>query len=207
MHIALILGSVRDGRKSNRVAQHLLTLLQEVPEVTTSLLDLATWQLPLLTDRWSQSPEPNPQLAAFSLELSRADGIILISPEYHGSYTGVLKNAIDHFWNEFKKKPIGVVSTGSGRFGGINASSEMQNLVLSLGAFPMPTKLIVPFVHQTYAEDATPTDERSSKDASTFIEEFVWFSNALLVAKQHHASQNTIYLKHTKKSSQNEMTS
>lgn len=183
MNIVLILGSVREGRKTDRVALHLKALLEAQEGTTVTLLDLAEFRLPVFSSRWAKESEPDPAIVAFSNELSQADAMVLISPEYHGSYTGVLKNALDHYWGEFKRKPIGVVTTGSGKFGGINASSEMQQLVLSLGAFPMPTKLLVPFIQDAFTETGEPSDERVKLDCLKFVEEFIWFSQAISSAK------------------------
>lgn len=183
MNIALILGSVRAGRKSNRVALYIQSLLEKEQDISVTLLDLAEFKLPVFSSRWAKESEPASSIVEFSNELSQADAMVLISPEYHGSYTGVLKNALDHYWGEFKRKPIGVVSTGSGRFGGINASSDMQQLVLSLGAFPMPTKLLVPFVQDAFSETGEPNIERVKLDCQRFVDEFLWFAEAITVAK------------------------
>lgn len=184
MNVVLILGSVREGRKTNRVALHLASLFEALDGVTVTLLDLAEYNLPVFSNRWAKEPDPDPSIVKFAGELAAADAMVLISPEYHGSYTGVLKNALDHYWGEFKRKPIGVVTTGSGRFGGVNASSEMQQLVLSLGAFPMPTKLLVPFVQDAFAEEGACINDRVGQDSLTFVEEFVWFSRAIVAAKK-----------------------
>ncbi len=173
MNIALILGSVREGRKTDRVALYLKELLERQEGVSVTLLDLAEFRLPVFSSRWAKESDPDPAIVAFAKELSQADSMVLISPEYHGSYTGVLKNALDHYWGEFKRKPIGVVTTGSGRFGGVNASSEMQQLILSLGGFPMPTKLLVPFVQDAFSEAGAPIDERVQLDCIRFVQEFV----------------------------------
>ncbi|MEO0471661.1 MAG: NAD(P)H-dependent oxidoreductase, partial [Bacteroidota bacterium] len=138
MNIAIISGSVRSGRHSHKVATYLHQQLSLRDGIKVDLMDLHTWQLPILENRWKKLDNPPSNLVNFSASLQTADGLIFVSPEYHGSYTGVLKNAVDHYWHEFHRKPIGVVATGSGKFGGINASTEMQQLILSLGAFPMP---------------------------------------------------------------------
>ena len=192
MKIALLLGSVREDRKSDRVAHHLLRLLEGQPGIEPTLLDLIEYPAPILVNRWKKDKAPNPVLPALSQHLSEADAMIFISPEYHGSYTGVLKNTIDHFWEEFKRKPIGVVATGSGRFGGINGSTEMQQLVLSLGAFPMPKKLIVPFIHEVYDQNGTPLDARTEMEARDFIAEFLWFATALHTARTRQQAHSNI---------------
>lgn len=183
MKIAIILGSVRAGRKTGKVAHYLHHKLADIAEISPLLMDLRERNLPLLTDRWEKQPMPSDTLAQFSQELKGADAMIFVTPEYHGSYSGVLKNAVDHFWKEFHRKPIGVVCTGSGKFGGINASMELQHLILSLGAYPMPMKLLVPHVGAAFEEDLIPRDESFKKSAQIFLDEFLWFCRAIVNAK------------------------
>jgi len=184
MNIVIIIGSVREGRQTHKIGLYLYQLLEQMPLVDTQLLDLAEYELPILTDRWEKQENPPNILPNVSKLLKQSDAIILCSPEYHGSYSGVLKNAIDHYWKEFQRKPMGVVATGSGRFGGINASTEMQHLILSLGAFPMPYKLIVPHIQHAFDENDLPIDEKLIQNTQRFIREFLWFAWAICKAKQ-----------------------
>lgn len=188
MKVTIVLGSVREGRKSDRVAMHLHQLLGEEEGVTPFLLDLKEYPLPQYTNRWKDQSNPDPNLPQVSRIISESEGLILISPEYHGSYTGVLKNAVDHYWKEFQRKVIGVVSTGAGRMGGINASTEMQQLVLSLGAYPIPYKLLVPRVQEAYTIEGVPTNEQVIKDARKFLDEYLWLLKAVSFAKQKELS-------------------
>lgn len=188
MNIISILGSIRESRRSHLIAHYLDQRLQEWENVNHKILDLAETPLPMLDSRWEKEVNPNPALPQYSKYLRDADSIILISPEYHGSYTGVLKNALDHFWKEFERKPMGVVTTGSGRMGGINASTQMQILILSLGAYPMPYKLLVPRIATAFGEDGMPLDPTLTESTDKFIKEFVWFTDAFLSAKEKELS-------------------
>jgi NAD(P)H-dependent FMN reductase len=129
-------------------------------------------------------------LAAIQQLLDSADAMIFLSPEYHGSYSGALKNALDYFWKEFARKPIGVVAVASGKFGGINASTDMQQLVLSLGGFPMPFKLLIPTVQHVFDEEGKLIDEFLSKSFDKFVHEYAWFAEAIADRKAKEA--NTI---------------
>jgi len=184
MKITLILGSIREGRKSDRVARYLHSLLDQIEGVDAQLLDLKDTPLPQFTYRWKKKETPDQNLVRVGRLLEESDGVIFVSPEYHGSYTGVLKNAVDHYWKEFSKKPIGVVSTGSGRMGGINGSSEMQQLVLSLGAYPIPRKLIVPYVQHNFTEEGLPTEDWLKEDCDKFLRDYLWLTRAIVKAKQ-----------------------
>lgn len=176
IHIVIILGSTRQARKSDRIAFYLKEQLALRPEVKVELLDLAQTSIPIFEERWQGKANPPIELLNISKQLQQADALIFCSPEYHGSYTGAFKNALDHFWKEFKRKPIGVVTTGAGKMGGINASTQMQLLILSLSAYPMPFKLLVPFIQHAFDEEGNPKEEFLINQTELFIDEFLWFS-------------------------------
>lgn len=179
MNILILSGSVRNGRRSHDVALELQKRFIGSGMPQTVLLDLAAYRLPVFEEAYTEGREMPEGLPEIQQQLDRADAMIFLSPEYHGSYSGALKNALDYFWKEFFRKPIGVVAVASGRFGGINASSEMQQLVLSLGAFPMPYKLLVPMVQHAFAENGDIRDEFLSKSLDKFVAEFCWFAEAI----------------------------
>ena len=184
MNITIISGSVRNGRKSHQVAVALQKKFVAQGLTDTHIIDLADHNLPMLEEKYSSTSKMPSGLAEIKAGLDSADALVFLSPEYHGSYTGALKNAIDYFWEEFMRKPIGVVSVASGRFGGINASTEMQQLVLSLGAFPMPYKLLVPTVQHAFDEEGEIKEEALSKNFDRFVREFHWLADAIMDKKK-----------------------
>jgi azobenzene reductase len=179
MNILIISGSVRTGRKSHNVAVELQRRFIAHGLVDTHVLDLAVYNLPVLEEKFLAGPDMPQGLAEIQQKLDTADAMVFLSPEYHGSYSGALKNALDYFWKEFMRKPIGVVAVASGRFGGINASTEMQQLVLSLGAFPMPYKLLIPMVQNAFDGNGKIIDESLAKNFDRFISEYTWFAEAI----------------------------
>lgn len=180
MKILIISGSVRTGRKSHNVAVELQRRFILQGHMDTYVLDLAEYNLPVLEEKYQADNTATPQgIIEIQELLDSADAMVFLSPEYHGSYSGALKNAIDYFWKEFMRKPIGVVAVASGRFGGINASIQMQQLVLSLGAYPMPYKLLVPTVQNVFDESGHIKDEALAKTFDKFITEYVWFAEAI----------------------------
>jgi len=85
------------------------------------------------------------------------------------------------------RKPIGVAAVSAGARGGINASTVMQQLILSMGAFPMPYKLLVPHAKTAFDEDGIPV-ESLAKDVANFKNEFSWFVNAIAAPSKHLAT-------------------
>lgn len=183
MNITLILGSIRSGRQSHPIAHYLKEKLQQYG-INSFLIDLLENPLPLMEERVGYHPHLPEEVEIVSRQLHKADGLIFISPEYHGSFSGVLKNALDYFWEEFKKKPIGVVGISAGKFGGINASSQLQQLVLSLGAFPLPNKLLVSNVAHVFDPQEHSYQESFVEAADKFLKEYIWFAQAITAKRK-----------------------
>lgn len=178
MNIAILLGSIRMGRQTHKAAYYLKNKLEN-RNIGTDLIDLAEDSLPVLKERVGHHPDPPEEAVDISNRLDGADAILFVTPEYHGSISGVLKNAIDYFWSEFQKKPIGVVAASAGSFGGINASTHLQQIILSISSYPMPQKLLIPQVHKAFDESYEPQHEQIVKSTEDFLDEFLWFADAL----------------------------
>lgn len=180
MKIAILLGSVRTGRHTHKIAYYVQRKLTENGHEAI-MIDLASNPVPLMHERYGRIFSP--EIAFVGDTLKGADAIILVSPEYHGSYTGVIKNAMDYYWTEFSRKPMGVVTTGSGKMGGINASTQLQHVILSLGAFAMPVKLLIPEIQHAFDDEMQPLREDVVNNTERFLNEFLWFANAIVSAK------------------------
>ena len=191
MNILIISGSVRTGRQTHKVAVELGNQLIEAGYQHTKVLDIAAYNLPVAEEQFGKIQQPVPGIEIIQQALHGADAMVFVSPEYHGSFSGALKNFLDYFSTEFFRKPIGVASVSTGRMGGINASSEMQQLVLSLGAFPMPVKLIVPLVHNAFAEDDTLKEDFQKAGFKRFVHEFGWFASAIAEKKKRDLNKDS----------------
>jgi azobenzene reductase len=95
-----------------------------------------------------------------------------------------LKNTLEYFWDEFSRKPIGVATASSGKMGGINASSQLQHVILSLGAYPAPLKLLVPEIETALDESFIPQNKKVVQSAERFLDELLWFADSLYQKKE-----------------------
>lgn len=181
--ITILYGAIREGRLSIRAARALQTALTNSDRAEVTLIDIKDYHLPVMENRLKDMENPPARLVELSEKLSGADGIVFVTPEYNNSYSGALKNAVDYFTKEWAKKPIGVVCGSNGKMGGINASNMLQLLVLAIGAFPMPYKLLVPELDKSLAEDGTPQNEIMAKNINRFVEEYLWFVEAISTQK------------------------
>lgn len=179
MKIAVISSSVRDGRQSHRLALFLKEYVGLAFGADTEILDLKEYGFPLFGERlWNLDPLPE-GLADYARRFKAADGLIVVSPVYNGSFPAALKNVVDVLFAEWRHKPVLVVSVTDGDTPGIATVQSLQTLLLKMGARVAAPLYTVVNVSREYGEDGTPADPaKAEKYAARPLEELMW-----LVAK------------------------
>ena len=181
MNISILSGSTRIYRQSHRVALALEKIINEQGIHTAEVLDLAAYNFPILEEVLHRHPNPPVGLADFAERIRQSDAHLFISPEYNGSYTAALKNAVDYLKeSEFAQKVIGIVSVSAGMLGGIRAALAMQQLVLGIKAYPIPQMLPVGQVNQRIDEAGDVLDPLLEKNIQSFLEQFYWLAEAVV---------------------------
>ena len=179
----VIVGSVRRGRYSPTVARYIAGLLRAGGGVDAEILDLLEWDLPIMEERVRLRDDSPSRVLAFGEKLANADGLVVVTPEYNNGYPGILKNALDYFLPEYKRKPVGIVTVSSGGFGGLNALAQLRLVFLALGAYPIAKRLPVSRVQDAFDASGNPTTPALEKAAREFVEEFLWVTEALVAQK------------------------
>ena len=189
MKISILLGTVRNGRQSHRAAHYVEKRLEE-KGAKADLIDLAEVPLPMLGHEASYDDGAEQRIKQIGKRLEDSDALIFVTPEYQASFSGAIKNAIDHYYPEFQKKVIGVVAASAGGMAGINASSQLQHVILGVGGYPMPMKLLIPRVHEAFDENFVPQNEKIVKMTDDFLDEFLWFADALVEKKKKEKQED-----------------
>jgi NAD(P)H-dependent FMN reductase len=179
LYIPIIVGSTRRDRQSVKVARFVLARLRQREGAQTDLLDLLEYNFPIMEERLHHRDDPPPHLREYAAKIARADALIIVTPEYNHGYPGVLKNALDYLLPEYERKPIGIVTVSAGGFGGLTCLAQLRLVTLGLGAFPIPESLPVSRVHDSFREDGTPNDAAYEKRAAAFLDEVIWFAEAI----------------------------
>jgi len=182
-YIPIIAGSTRRDRQSIKVARFVLARLQQRPGIATEMLDLLEYNFPIMEERLHRRDDPPPRLKEFGDKIGRADSFIIVTPEYNNGYPGVLKNALDYLLPEYERKPVGIVTVSAGGFGGINCLSQLRLVTIGMGAFPIPENLSVSHIHDSFQDDGTPNDPAYEKRAAVFLDEVIWFTEAIATQK------------------------
>ena len=186
-YVPVILGSIRRNRESVKVAKYMLRRLKERSNIQAELVDLRELNLPMMEERLRFRDDAGPNVREFSDKIARADSVLIVTPEYSGGYPGVLKNALDYLKPEFKRKAVGVVTVSAVNTAGILCLNALRQVLLHLHAVPIPASLMVANVKEAFASEGTPSDPAFHDKASAFIDEFLWFTEALATQRAKKA--------------------
>ena len=178
-NIPIILGSIRRNRESIKAARFVLRSLKQRMGVETELIDLKELDLPMMEERLRFRDDAGPNILEFSAKVARASSILIVTPEYSGGYPGVLKNALDYLRPEYRRKPFGIVTVSAVATGGILCLSSLRQIILNMGGVPIPAGLMVPNVQQAFDAEGNPTDPKLNQQAKTFLDELLWFTEAI----------------------------
>jgi NAD(P)H-dependent FMN reductase len=176
LDIPVLLGSVRRGRQSPRVARWLHRRLM-TEGIASELLDLEELALPIMEERIRMRDDVPPGANRLSEAIAAGHGLVIVTPEYNNGYPGVLKNALDYLLPELKRKPVGIVTVSAGAFGGISCLAQLRLVLLAMGAAPIPASLPVSRVGQSFSDDG-PTDGDFAGRADRFLAELRWWTEA-----------------------------
>ena len=175
MNITVLSASVRVGRNSHRAALFFKKSLEERISEEVSLIDLDTYQFPIFQERLQYLQNPSSGILDFAMKIKMSDGIIIVTPEYNGGYPASLKNVIDLLYDEWYKKPIGLVTVSNGPFAGTQVIMSLQFTLWKMKAWIIPAMFPIPKVQETFDEHGNAKDFPSlEKRTKIFIDEFFW---------------------------------
>ncbi|GAA5220062.1 NADPH-dependent FMN reductase [Membranihabitans marinus] len=184
--IQILSSSVRTGRNSHRVALYFKQFIETHGVAEVEILDLDEYQFPLFEERLAFMSEPSPAILEYADKIKKADGVLIMCPEYNGGYPASLKNAIDLLHPEWRKKPVGIVAISGGQFGGSQALMGLEFVMWKIGAWVIPAQFPVPFVGKTFDEKGKASDaEKSDARAKKFVNELLWCIEAQNKMKEY----------------------
>ncbi|WP_336339197.1 NADPH-dependent FMN reductase [Haloarcula brevis] len=139
---------------------------------TTDLLDLREFDLPVFDADRREAGDA----VAFADEIHAADSILLGTPVYHGSYSGVLKNALDYCgFDEFEHKTVGLLAVAGGSFP-ITALEHLRSVCRALNCWVIPHQAAIPNARNHIA-DGRIVDAGIDERVATLGEEAVQYAN------------------------------
>jgi NAD(P)H-dependent FMN reductase len=178
--LPVILGTSRQGRASEHAARFVIQEVSQRPDVTTELIDIREIRLPI--DDAGEAIKD----AKFSATVERADGLILVVPEYNHSFPGLLKHVLDTNLKEYIHKAAGVCGVSAGPFGGARMIENLLPVLRELGLMTIFSDVY--FGNARTLFDPTTgriTDPSYAGRVKKFVDELVWMARALRFAREN----------------------
>ena len=167
-------GSLRNGSTTHAALSIALSGARDAG-AKVELLDLNDYNL-IFHGAVAHESEYPPDIFILKEKVKNAHGILLGTPEYHGSFSGVLKNALDFMWyEEFENKVVGLIGVSGGRMGAGNALSMLRTVGATLRAFVIPKEVSISIASKAFNQDGNTHDPELTtrlKDIGTQVTQF-----------------------------------
>ena len=179
LFIPVILGTSRKGRASENVAKFVFGEVQKREGVDTELIDIR--QLDFPTDDAGEAIK----LPSFSEAMERADGIVLVTPEYNHGYPGLLKHALDSNLKEYIHKAVGICGVSAGGFGGTRVIENLLPVLRELGLVTIFWDGNFSGAQKLFDADGKILDNAYEKRIDKFLGELIWMSKVLRYGREN----------------------
>jgi FMN reductase len=185
-HIVGIGGTTRPGSSTEKAVRVALKACEGA-----SLTFFGGAEIAALPPYAPENPERTPEALRLIEELRRADGIILGSPGYHGSVSGLVKNALDYSEDMrddpqpyFAGRAVGCIATGAGWQGTVTTLEAMRAIVHALRGWVTPLGAAINTSTPVFDGEGVPTDERVAFQLATVGQEVMQFVGWRLASMQ-----------------------
>src|SRR6478609_9986245 len=173
LYIPVILGTSRKGRMSAHVGHLLAAEVAKQNGVETELIDICS--LPLPTDDVGEAIKDN----AFASKMDRADGLVIVAPEYNHGYCWLLKHVLDSCLKEYIHKAVGIVGVSAGPFGGSRVIENLLPVMREIGLVTIFWDVNFSSVQKVFTEDGRLLDESYIRRIDKFFKELIWMAKTL----------------------------
>jgi len=188
--LPVLLGTNRKKRNSVNPAKWLVGEMQKRQDIETRLFDASDFAFP--HDDYGQ--EIKHLFPEWRDTIIKADGLVIVTPEYNHGYPGALKAVLDLLLKEYIHKAVAFVGVSAGPWGGTRVIESMVPMVRELGLSVTFTDLNFSKVRDTFDAEGKLLDPAFEQRAKGFLDELVWMSRTLKwgrenVPSKHHPTQ------------------
>lgn len=182
MFVPVVLGSIRRNRRSLWPAR---LLAQRVGAAghETELIDLRDLKLPMYDEE--EETDRHQAVLDFKATVARSDASIWLSPEYNHSFTGVIKNAIDHLHDELRRKPAAACGLAGGTSGGIRASEGLKTVLIEMHAVPIRESVHFSEARTIFDAEGNLLRPEFERRIDYMLADLLWYAQALGWGREH----------------------
>ena len=183
-------GTTKTASSPEKALRYALSLAEK-QGAEVEVFDGPSVHLPMYTtDANERSPEAQKLIAA----LRRAHGVILSTPCYHGSVSGLLKNALDYVEDMakdahpyFDGRAVGLIVCGFGWQSTAITVSALRSIVHALRGWPTPMGVAINTMTTTFDENGSVIEETAARQLGIMVKQVVDFAR-MRCAQEHVAT-------------------
>jgi NAD(P)H-dependent FMN reductase len=179
LFIPVILGTARQGRASEHVARLVFEEIGKRAKVESEFIDIRALSFPT-TDAGEAIKNTE-----FSAQMSRADALVLVVPEYNHGYPGLLKHALDTNLKEYIHKAAGICGVSAGGFGGTRVIENLLPVLRELGLVTIFWDGNFSGAQKLFDESGKLLDESYIKRIDKFLKELIWMAKVLRYGREN----------------------
>jgi NAD(P)H-dependent FMN reductase len=183
--LPILLGTNRKDRASEAVARWVFGKMREREDIETQFFDVRDFELP----RDHYGTELGGQFPEWRGAIIKADGLVIVTPEYNHGYPGILKSVLDLLLKEYIHKAVAFVGVSAGIWGGTRVIEACVPMVRELGLAVTFSDLNFPQAQNKFDADGNLLDEAYEKRVTGFLDELVWMSKTLRLGRKEFKSK------------------
>ncbi|MBI3335688.1 MAG: NAD(P)H-dependent oxidoreductase [Candidatus Portnoybacteria bacterium] len=167
VRVPILLGTGRQGRRSEYAAKFVLEKIKEYG-FETELVDAREYATSFTIPPW----QPELQKKTWRAIMKKAQGLIIVSPEYNHGYPGELKIVLDQLYEEYFQKPVGVCGVSTGRLGGARMVEQLRQVLIEFRMIPLRNAVYFSNVGELFDTQGKIKDpEPYKKSIKTLLDE------------------------------------
>jgi NAD(P)H-dependent FMN reductase len=185
LFIPLVLGTPRKNRESEDVARWVFKKIEERDDAESQFFDVCDFEFP----RAEYGQEIKDLFPDWRDAIIKADGLVIVTPEYNHGYPGTLKSVLDLLLREYIHKAVAFVGVSAGPWGGTRVIEACVPMVRELGLAVTFSDLNFPKVGTKFDEKGNLLDEAYENRVQGFLDELIWMSRTLKWGRANVASK------------------
>ena len=160
IRIVALQGSVRPGNFTGKALALVIDELKRHEYLSVELIDPATVDLAPPGKEGSSAA-----LKALRDSVGEATGVILATPEYHGSFSSIMKLFIENlgYPSVLSTKPVALLGVAAGQIGAIKSLEHLRSVCSHIGAIVLPGPVSVAQVRQVFDDEGRCLDRATEK--------------------------------------------
>ncbi|MFH1193708.1 MAG: NAD(P)H-dependent oxidoreductase [bacterium] len=167
--IPILLGTARAGRESEKAAKFVFEEVKKFAEVKTEFFDVRDFITLLTVPSWEKG-EKN---VLWQKIMAKADGLIVVSPEYNHGYPGELKIVLDGAYKEYEGKPLGICGVSASPIGGARMAEQLRLVSVELKMIPARNAVYFSGIKDLFDAKGKIKDESYKDRIKTLLDEML----------------------------------